>query len=119
MADPVTVTVTGGPEAQAAFTAIGEGVQHLQATHQAIADLVAPRAAANVPNTTGRGTGALAASLVAVGEDASARLESDREYAAIIEFAWGYTQAALEASAGEIVALYEAGIGQVVAEHGG
>jgi hypothetical protein len=119
MADPISATLTGLPEAQAAFTAIGEGVQHLAATHQAIAELVAPRAAANVPNTTGRGTGALAASLVAVGEDTSARLESDREYAAIIESAYGYTQAAIDGAQAEIVALYEAGIGQVVADHGG
>lgn len=119
MAGPVEVQLVGLPEAQAAFTAIGEGVQHLAATHQAIAELVAPRAGANVPNTTGRGTGALAASLVAVGTDTTASLESELEYAAVIESGYGYTQAAIDASEGEIVALYEAGIGQVVADNGG
>lgn len=119
MADPVTVTVTGGTEAQAAFAAIGEGVQHLAATHQAIADLVLPRAAAGVPNTTGRGTGALAASLQAIGEDGAARLESDLVYAGVIEAGYGYVQAAIDASEGEIIALYEAGIGDVVSANGG
>jgi hypothetical protein len=118
-AQPVQVEVIGLAEAQASLVAIGEGVQHLAATHLAIAALIAPRAAANVPNTTGRGTGALAASLVAVGEDASARLESDLAYAAIIESGYGYTQAAIDNSQAEIVALYEAGIGQVVADNGG
>jgi tryptophanyl-tRNA synthetase len=119
MAAPVQAQLVGLPEAQASLAAISEGVQHLAATHQAIADLIAPRAAANVPNTSGRGTGTLAASLVPVGEDQAARLESDTDYAAIIEAHYGYTQAAVDSSEGEIVALYEAGIAQVVAQHGG
>jgi hypothetical protein len=111
----VTVTVEGIPENRARLEAIAAGVDHLEATHRAIAELLRPAAAANVPNTTGRGTGYLAASLVAAGDDRGGWLESSAEYAALIEARFGFVTRAAEAGTDAAAARYEEGIAELIA----
>lgn len=109
--------VEGIPQNQARLEAIGADVKRMGDTHRAIAELVLPAAAANVPNTTGRGTGRLAASLRAAGDDRAGWLEHGTEYGGLIENRYGYLAAAMASLEPALIDRYESGIAAIVSAH--
>ena len=109
--------VTGIPENQARLRAVAEDVKHMDATHQAIAELVLPGAQAGVPNTTGRGTGALAASLTAHADATRGWLEHGTEYGTLIEMRFGFVSAATVAARESMLARYDQGLTEIVERH--
>jgi hypothetical protein len=110
--------VDGIPENQARFAAVAEGVHHMEETHRAIADLVRAQAAANVPNTTGRGTGNLAGSLTAEADAQRGWIEHNTEYGTLIENRYQYVGSATVSLADTLAARYEQGLSEIVERNG-
>lgn len=114
----VTGRVDGIPENQARLRAVGEGVHHMEETHRAIAELVRGPAAANVPNTTGRGTGTLAASLTVNADAVAGWIDSATEYGTLIENRYQYVGRATESMGDALAARYEQGLSEIVERAG-
>ena len=112
-----TGRVSGIPENQARLRAVAEEIHHMDATHQAIAELVLPGAQAGVPNTTGRGTGALAASLTAHADATRGWLEHATEYGTLIEMRFGFVSAATVDAREAMLARYDQGLSEIVERH--
>jgi hypothetical protein len=110
-------TVTGIAANQARLAAVAEDVKHMDDTHRAIAELVLPAAQAGVPNTTGRGTGALAASLTAHGDATRGWLEHSTEYGTLIEMRFGFVSAATAEQTESMLARYDQGLSEIVERH--
>ena len=113
----VSGRVDGIPENQARLAAVAEDVRHMDDAHRAIAELVLPGAQAGVPNTTGRGTGALAASLTAHGDASRGWLEHTTEYGTLIELRFGFVSAATVAAHDAMVARYDQALSDIVERH--
>ena len=117
MTDGVTVRVDGVRENQARLAGVAEDVKHMDDTHRAIAELVVPAAAANVPNTTGRGTGTLAASLTAGADATRGWIEHGTEYGTLIEARFGFVEAAIAELTETMLARYDQGLSEIVERH--
>jgi hypothetical protein len=123
--DQYAVKVEGAREVRAALRKLEADMTDLTALHRGIAELVLPAAVALVPNTSGRGTGALAASLRPRGTRTRATIGSRLVYAPIVHFGWParsrpaspYIQAAIEANATAILDRYERGMAAILAPY--
>lgn len=109
--------VEGIPENQRRLADVGADMKRMAETHHAIAELVRAQASGNVPNTTGRGTGALAMSLQANADDRAGWIEHGTDYGSLIEVRYQYVGRATTALDASLVARYEQGMAEIVGRH--
>jgi hypothetical protein len=120
-----SIRVEGARETRKALRQVGADLRDLTKVHRRIADLVAPVARANVPNTSGRSTGRLAEAIRPRATQTRASISAQLVYAPVIEFGWPgrgippalYIGHAMIDTAGEVMDLYREGIAEVLGRY--